>query len=229
MNKELTPELRKRQPKWTQFVFWAFMAIASLILFLALSAPIIIRSHKNPNKAHAISNAKQIGIALFEFDSKYGAFPSESTISLVSKEYPAHGYSLSAKSSNALLRQLIATKIVENEDIFYVPIPAAVHPDGNIDPGEALKKGEVKFAYISGLSSKSNPSSPILIAPIIPGTTKFDPKPFDGIAIVLRIDGSVGCFKIGLDGHARIGGQNNFLSAKHPVWNGKAPDIRYPE
>ncbi len=183
--------------------------------------------HPGKPSTPEISNAKQIGLALFKFESKYGAYPSDTTASLVTKEYPTHGYNLSGKSSNALLRQLIASKIVEEEKIFYARMKGFVMPDGDISPRQALKKGEVGFAYISGLTTKDNPSLPLLLAPIIPGTTKFDPKPFNGRAIILRIDQSVSLLRI-RNGHA-IMGTEDLLSPKHPIWNGKVPDIRYPE
>ena len=104
----------------------------------------------------------------------------------------------------------------------------AILPDGIIIPSEALKKGECGFAYISGLPIAGNPNRPIILTPLIPGTTKFDPKPFDGKAIVLHIDNSVTTFEIKKDGtiHDKHG---DILSPNHPFWNGKAPDIRYPE
>jgi hypothetical protein len=97
-----------------------------------------------------------------------------------------------------------------------------------VTPGEALKKGEVGFSYITGLSFKDDPLTPIVLTPLIPGTTKFDPKPFNGKAIVLHIDNSVRTYDINKDGHVYDKGID-ILSAKHPIWKGKAPDIRYPE
>jgi hypothetical protein len=91
-----------------------------------------------------------------------------------------------------------------------------------------LDKGEVGFAYVAGLSSAGNPSRPVAFAPVIPGTKRFDPKPFKGNAVFLRIDNSVVSMKIRKDGQVRAGGID-ILSAENPIWDGKAPDIRYPE
>ena len=167
-------------------------------------------------------------LALFQFDSEYGAYPNETTIDLVTKSHPKHGHSLTGKSSNAAFRQLIAAKIVENEDMFHADINNAKKPDGNISPRQALKKGEVGFAYISGLSTAGNPSRIVILAPIIPGTKKFDPEPFDGRAIVLRMDNSASTYRIHRDGYI-YDKDGDILSPKHPMWNGKSPDIRYPE
>jgi hypothetical protein len=114
--------------------------------------------------------------------------------------------------------------------MFYANISGSRKPDGDTTPKEALNKGEVGFAYISGLSSKDDPATPIAFAPIIPSTTKFEPDGFDkvGKAVILRLDGAVISYDIQKDGHIYDKGID-LLSPKHPVWKGKAPDIRYPE
>jgi hypothetical protein len=112
--------------------------------------------------------------------------------------------------------------------MFYAKVPGAKKPDDDITPGNMLKKGEVAFAYVTGLSTKGNPARPIAFAPIIRGTKKFDPKPFDGKAVVLRADNSAVSLNIDADGHAIMGGVN-MLSPKNPIWGGETPDIRYPE
>ena len=180
------------------------------------------------NRKEATTNAKQIRLALFAFEEYFGAYPSTATATEVTAEYPSHGYNLTGNSSNAIFRQLFAAKVIDTEMPFYVKIMNAIKPDGIIIPREALKKGEVGFAYISGLSTAGNPNTPILLTPMIPGTTKFDPEPFDGKAIALRIDGSVTTYKINKDGHI-YDKDGDVLSPKHPFWNGKTPTIHYPE
>ena len=59
--------------------------IASLA---ALSAPMIMGQIKKANKAEAISNSKQIGLALFEFDSDYGSYPDKDTAADVTLAFP---------------------------------------------------------------------------------------------------------------------------------------------
>lgn len=178
--------------------------------------------------AQAVNNARQIGLALMEFDNEYGSYPNTTTAPLVTKSHPAHGYDLTGTRSNALFRQFFAAQITQSEHMFYANIPGAIRPDGIITPGEALKKSEVAFSYISGLSSKDDPLTPLVIAPLVPGTTKFDPEPFKGEIVVLHIDNSVRTYDIHKDGHVYDKGIN-LLSPKHPIWKGKAPDIRYPD
>ena len=122
----------------------------------------------------------------------------------------------------------MAAGITESENIFFAKIKNTIEPDGDISPGQALKKGEVGFSYISGLSSTGNPKTPVVLTPLIPGTTKFDPEPFKGRATILHIDNTASIYDIHEDGHI-YDKDGDILSPNHPFWNGKAPDIRYPE
>ncbi len=202
-----------------------------LIILIGIITIVWIRidiRQREANREEAFRNSRSFSVALFEFESEYGSYPNEATAAIVTKSFPKHGYDLTGKSSNAAFRQLLAAGIMQSEHSFYAKIKDSINPDGNILPKQALKKGEVGFAYISGLSTGNNPSTPLVLAPLIPGTTKFDPKPFVGHAIILHIDTSVHVHKIHEDGHVYSRGID-ILSAKYPVWNGKAPDIRYPE
>lgn len=209
------------KPKFKSLeVCLSIIIVVGLIISLSLWQYV---ESKNRALSHArlqnIKNSKQIGLALFEFEQDYGTYPNSETAKEITDTFPNHGYDLTGNSSNALFRQLLASGIAPSEDIFYAKTRTSKKPDGNTAPGEALKKGEVGFAYISGLSTAGNPSRILLIGPAIPGTTKFDPKPFDGLAFVLHVDQSVAFYKIKKDGNI----------PDHPIWNGKTPTIHYPE
>jgi type II secretory pathway pseudopilin PulG len=205
------------------------LVIAAIgIVAAILIPPMFIKKPRGGDMTAEASNLRQIGLALYEFESDYGAYPSEATAALVTQKHPDHGYDLSGTSTNALFRQLFAAKLTQSEQMFYAEVKGTKKPDGVISPGELLKKGEVGFGYIAGLSSEGNPARPIAFCPIIPGTDRFDPKPFKGKAVILRVDNSVTSLNIAENGHA-ISGGTNILSPKHPVWDGQAPGIRYPE
>jgi hypothetical protein len=65
------------------------------------------------------------------------------------------------------------------------------------------------------------------MAPVIPGTWKFDPKPFNGRAIVIFLGPST-TLPIEKNGDVILNGMNLF-DPRQPFWRGKAPDIKYPE
>lgn len=225
------PEQVEQNPKAQKFLnhyFFICIIILVVVSFLgALSDPLILDSHRNPNRTQAINNAKQIGLALLAFEDEYSTFPNDMTAKDFIENHPSYQQDLAGTSANAMLRQLILnSENGRSEDMF--KLTDYDIPDGNIAPGEILKKGEISFAYISDQSSANNPSRAIILAPLIPGTKKFDPKPFDGRAIVIKIDNSAGIYKIHEDGtiHDKDG---DILSPKHPFWNGKTPTIHYPE
>lgn len=175
----------------------------------------------------ALNNARQVGLMLLEFQTTYGSYPSEKSLAALEED---SGIKLPAgdKSSNALFRQLFAAGITSNEVPFYAKIPGAAKGAIQEEPAKALAQGKNSFAYIAGLSSAGNPARPLVVCPLIPGTTKFNPKPFGGKAIILRIDNSVQSLPIASDGTVLVDGVE-LLSEMHPVWDKKAPDIRYPD
>jgi hypothetical protein len=224
---------KKRPFKWTTTIWGQLLLLLLIVIIIGVGyLAYVIQGYKKYSlRFGTTNNSRQLGSALIEFESKFGNFPNDATAKAII-ESTGTSLDLSGASSNAALRQLIAAEVTPTEAIFDACIYGATSPDGIITPGEALKKGEVGFSYISSLSSKNDPSTPILLTPMIPGTTKFDPKPFEnggrGYAIVLHIDNSVRAYDIAKDGHIYDKGID-LLSPKNPIWKGKAPDIRYPE
>ena len=229
-NSTLTPdsELVSRKRKRSRAFLKGYIIVSTLLILIFWIIPEIKNELLNVSRVKAISNSKQLGIALFYFSDEYGNYPGPKTVDLINAKYPNHSFDLSGNSSNAIFRQLFAAEITESEILFYAKTRDAIKPDNNISHGEALKKGEVGFAYISGLSSKDNPSTPITLTPLIPGTTKFDPKPYGGKAIIGQLDNSARTYDINKDGHV-YDKDGDILSPNHPIWNGKTPTIHYPE
>ncbi|MFN4942918.1 MAG: hypothetical protein ACK40T_05910 [Akkermansiaceae bacterium] len=216
----MNPQPKKYKPfGWR---FWLLL-IGCIVILCSFAFNSISFDRTRSYRAEAVSNLKQIGYALYDYQDQYGTYPND----LTAKQHPSE-FNLSGSSSNAIFRQLFAADIVENEQIFYANFPRVSRPDGDISSGHLLEKGEVAFAYIAGLSIEDKPSLPIAFGPIIPGTIRFDPKPLNGKAIVLRIDGSISVLKLRPDGHAISAGES-LLDPDNSLWKGKAPDIRYPE
>jgi hypothetical protein len=200
-------------------------SIGGLLVYLCF--PTVIRSYKDPAPIEAVNNARQIGLALFEFDTEYGKFPDATTIAAV-KRKTGSPLPLGTKSSNDFFRQLIAAEILRIESVFYAKINGCKKPDNRIGAGKALAKGECGFSYIAGLSSKGNPSRPLVVTPLIPGTTRFDPTRFHGKAIIFRMDNSATSMPINGAGHVMSNGMN-LLDPANPVWGGEKFTIAWPE
>jgi hypothetical protein len=212
---------------WRKSGIWLVGVLVVIVSFFWLTRPTVIRSKKEVNQTEAVNNARQIGLALFEFESEYGKFPDLSTTSPVRRETGTLR-PLGATTSNDYFRQLIAAKIVQSESVFYAKINGCKKPDNRIEAGKALAKGECGFSYLVGLSSDGNPSRPLVVTPLIPGTDRFDPTMFHGKAVLLRMDNSVTSVPINSDGHVMSNGMN-LLDPANPIWGGKPPVIAWPE
>lgn len=192
------------------------------------------RRHHHYDHVGAINNARQIGLALFEFETAYGRFPDASTITDVKENSPSSAIPLGTTSSNDFFRQLLVAEIAGSEGMFYAksPMPGSRRPDNVFVGTRALEKGECGFAYIAGLTSSHPPETPIIVCPLVPGKRIFDykfcKKYFDGKAVILRMDNSVTTMPVDPSGKVFIKGKDLF-DPTQPFWMGKAPDVKWPE
>ena len=202
---------------------WIVGFVSFAFLFYYVTRPVVLRAHRNTPLTTATTNAREIHQALMKFDAKHGSFPNGSTIAHV-KGSSATSFSFGTKTSNDYFRQLLAEGL-GNERMFYPGY--GPKPDNNWKGKRALEKGECGFAYIVGLDSTMNSSSILAVTPLIPGTLRFDPKPFQGVAVILRMDGSATWMRIQPNGEVISDGKN-ILDPSHPVW-GNPFTIAYPE
>lgn len=218
------------------FTLVELLVVIVIIASLAgLTAPMVIRQRKKADQTEATNNARQIGFAMFEFETEYGTFPdSETETELLNEK----GFTLGTSDSNAYFRQLFAADITQSETMFYAKSAySKTKPDGNIQPASALEPGEVGFAYMmdgtDGLSTAGNPARVIVAAPLIRGGTDFDPDPYDSKAVVLRIDNSVTSLTINTDNQAILtkdGANSKTLteSGDGTVWGSATPTLVAP-
>ncbi len=188
----------------------------------------VCRGGKKGTQTEAVSNARQIGFALSAFQDEFGQMPDANTIEKV-RQKSGTDLKLGTKSSNDFFRQLMASGIAQSESMFYAKIAGTHKPDDVFAGAKALEKGECGFTYFMGATKGCSPNRPIAVTPMIPGTDRFDPKPFDGKAVILRADDSVNSLPILIrDGHAWANGQN-LMDPANPIWEGKPPIIAWPE
>jgi hypothetical protein len=71
-----------------------------------------------------------------------------------------------------------------------------------------------------------------VVFPLISGKRLFDyklaKKYYDCKAVVLFIDNSVRSYPVDKSGHVYINGKDLF-DPSQPFWNGKVPDVKWPE
>ena len=219
--------IAKRSPAGSTLINCIAAAIV-ILLVAGLTAPMVIRCPKKADQTEAVNNARQIGMALFEFQEQFGQMPDAGSVVKVRQKFPTE-LNLGTKSSNDLFRQLLASGIAQSEPMFYAKTAGTRKPDGIITDSSALAKGECGFAYFTGTTPESNPSRPVLVTPLIPGTNRFDPKQFDGKAVVLKADCSVTSLPIVKStGCVMVNGQD-LMDPTNPIWGGKPPVIALPE
>ena len=221
------PEARRSRQKMSMILWLGGISIFLIVVAVPLITSGNPRRGRYSDRVEATNNIKQAHLALLDFDSDYGAFPDASTISAV-KAKTSTTLALGSSNSNELFRQLIAADTARGEYIFWARSAGTLRKPNDILGADTLKKGECAFTYIAGLSASSDSNAPVAMAPVIPGTWKFDPKPFGGMAVVLRIDGSAKPETIDKNGDVMIDGMNLF-DPRQPYWRGKTPDIKWPE
>src|SRR6478672_2565076 len=164
------------------FTLVELLVVIVIIAALAgLTAPMVIRQRKKADQTEAVSNARQIGLALFEFETAYGSFPDKTTATTV-KENTGTTLTFDGSTANDYFRQLMAAEIAQSETLFYAKTAFSKKPDNVFNTTDkALSDGEVGFAYLlnvdSAFSTAGNPARPILAAPqAFPfATAQFDP------------------------------------------------------
>lgn len=214
-----------------RFWIWTVGLISVLYVGVILGNAILVQR----NKAYTVEahgNLRAMSCAFSEFDMNYGKFPDASTAASV-RGNTGSVLPLGTKSANDYFRQLIASEIGQGETMFYAEIPGAKKPDNHFGGTDALEKGECGFSYILGQSSKANAERPLAVTPLIHGSNRFDPKPFNGYAIVLRIGGCwtgvVNVLPINSKGEVLDTSGKHILDRANPIWGGEKPMIAWPE
>jgi len=215
------------------FTLVELLVVIVIIAALAgLTAPMVIRQRKKADQTEAVSNARQIGIALFEFETEYGNFPDASTAKVVATNTDTQASS--GGTANDRFRQLIRSGIAQAEGIFYCKTVYSKKPDNAFNTDEnALARGEVGYGMMvktddSGLSASGNPARPIVMAPFTAELgEKFDFEMYDGKAVILKLDNSVSSIPIiQKSGLPKMNGKNLTEGGPDTVW-GTDTTVKY--
>jgi prepilin-type N-terminal cleavage/methylation domain-containing protein len=187
------------------FTLVELLVVIVIIAALAgLSAPVILKQRKAADRTEAINNIKQIGAMLIEFDTDYGNFPDNETAEDV-KEATGTDLTFGGSFSNDYFRQMLAGGGGKSEKPFWCKTAQSPKKadDNFATPGKALEAGEVGFSYImasqtQGQSASGEPSRPVVVTPSYKFQTDwtFDPEPYAGKAVVLRLDNSATAMQI---------------------------------
>lgn len=216
------------------------VVIAIIVTLAGVGVPAIIAQKKKGDRAEAVNNSKQIGLAMFNFNEEYGSFPSEATGTAVAENNPDSGMTFGTSSSNDYFRQLLAAGQIDQEKPFYAKAPYTKKPDNIMTASKALAAGEVGFAYIMAsntepLSSSGNSARPLIAAAVYNGQSDgtFDPDVYEKKAVVLRMDNSASIENIRTsDKKVTVGGGKTLLQGgdKDTVWGADVnPILKAPQ
>jgi len=211
------------------------------IVIAWFTVPVMVESKKTSARAVAVQNLRQIGFILLDFETEYGSFPSRQIYRDNADKFKN---ATGGDSANDLLGLLLAGGIVDNEEIFYAKGGSRFDkkPDNVFDnPEKLLEPGECGFGYVMlegdvPLSTAMpNGACPVVVAPLMPGSggadTEFNHRPYDGVAVYLRLDLAVKSGRINEFGKVRLPENRHTLFETGPdtVWGDKMPDVRPPE
>lgn len=184
------------------------------------------REYQNGIRAEALIHLEILGPALQRFSEKYGRYPDETTASLV-KARTETPIDLGGSTSNRLFRQLLVDDL-HNEKPFFAQFGGSCKQDDIFSLDDrALSPGECGFSYLTGEDSANwGPRAVLVVTPFLPSSTRFDPRPFGGKAVVLFKDNSTATLKIQRDGQvlSPLTGKS-ILNPLDPCWNGHPPVI----
>lgn len=227
--------MKTNQKPTRGFTLVELLVVITIIAALAaLVAPQVLRGLKKADLATATSNARQIGLAMFDFQIEYGRFPDGDTAVQVDENFPGASMDSDEDSANGYFTQLFETNITQSEDIFYAKTANSVKPDGVFTGANCLEPGENAFGYImngqDGLTTGGSASRVLVVTPLIEGGD-FDPDPFDKKAVTLRIDQSVQSVNINAAGDATLGGGRElFDTGADSIWGTSVnPTLVEPE
>jgi len=234
--------MKKNKYRAHGFTLVELLVVIAIIAALAgVAVPVILKQQKKAAMSVATQNLKQVGLALMDFESRYGSFPSRQIYQNNTNQFKnASG----GDTANDMFGLLLAGGIVDSEEIFYAKGGSRVSkkPDNVFNtPGKVLEAGECGFGYVMlqgdvPLSTSMNNSGcPVAVAPLKPGSggsnPEFNKKPYDGMAVYLRIDQAVKKNPIDDTGKVILPGQNKTLFDTGPdtVWDTDNPDVKAPK
>ena len=204
------------------------VVIAIIVALAALATPQIFKALKRAALVDAISNAKQVKIALDIFAQDFdGQYPSDDTAEDVAEGGTGSTY------SNDYFRQMFLSGGTDSEKIFWVKNSACaakgapddkVKEGGRVQADLVLEAGDVHWAYVTDQTNLKIGSRPLILDGYKRGTSEWDPDTWDQKVVVCHIDNSCKARRMRpSDGKVLDWKGKDILSAQADAWDGENP------
>lgn len=203
---------------------WGWLKITLILVVIGgfgyCASGVIKKQSRMAAMTTASSNMRSVFYLMVEFDGDFGHFPDDKSAL----------YGHTGDYSNDYFAQFLHHGYTTSEEVFYAKGGSLVlnKPDNDISsPERMLEAGECGFAYYKGMSTRDYSSRPLLFAPMTGKGFKFNRKIYNGLAIVLHLDGSVKHYSIDENGDAVLpSGKKLFEGGKGSPWGDKGPDAK---
>ena len=180
-----------------------------------------------------VRNMKSIKSALDMFALDFdGHYPSDKIAKVLDKEMKDAGkWQGDESSSEGFLRQLKNAHTLGGSQTHFHYYPLTGAGEGKPLTECFIEAEECNLSFVKNLRQNSNTDTPVLLAPMIPNTLRFDPKALGGKAVVICVGNAVKVFDIDSEGNLLGEGKDLFVHGKS-VWENQPVTparIQYPE
>jgi prepilin-type N-terminal cleavage/methylation domain-containing protein len=228
----------KNTQKMKGFTLVELLVVIAIIAVLAgIATPLILKAQKAGDRTKAIANAKSIASGLMSFNQEFNSYPSQTTgedLKNQEKILP------DGDNANTYLAQLIVSKTIDNEKVFFAPgVPGSKEGDnmtGDVD--KILGRGENSFGYIMADNdqplTETSSYTPLILAPIKAGSGSDEPtfsKGAYGEKYVMGLaDGSAKAESIAESGIAMSEGRSSlFQTGPDSLFGDDTPVVKLPK
>lgn len=215
---------------------WLVGMLSVVGVVVMASLPLMARKSKCRGVSPELNNARQIGLALLDFEAEYGSMPNSDTLAKLKTKHSASTVPMGVSSSNDFFRQLILEGTAQSESMFFARSwHTPKWPDDVTQGNHSLEKGECSFSYILEGSSSADPPVPVAIAPLARGEKLADVKTlkkydsYERKVVALMSDNSARTFPVDMKTGRILHGGKDLFDPSQPFWHGKAPVVVWPE
>lgn len=126
---------------------WLTIAGLFAVIFVMSSSLLRVGGGHDRSFEGSVNHARQVGLALLEFQFEYGSFPTYKTAKRVREMRPDFSFREPSQYSDDYFNQMIAVGLVRNKELLYAKGVASKRPEHPLLPSP-IEAGTCGFAYL---------------------------------------------------------------------------------